>query len=176
MFVGFIAVVVILLVIVGLMSSGATNGSGGVDQTKATKALSEISALVQSTGFFKTTTANSDYVGLNGVSDLVSAGIVASADTYTVVAGDNVKVDGTQVAAAKVLVKSKAVSGLYYDVVKNGTSDASFDLTIAVDSDSVAPASGLAAALEKAYDKLAATSNVSTGDVNNDGSAVVTSK
>jgi hypothetical protein len=173
MFVGFIAVVVILLVIVGLMSSGATNGSGGVDQTKATKALSEISALAQSTGFYKTTTAGSDYTGLT-TQGLIDAGIVASADIYTTVAADNVKVNGVQVVAATKMVKSKAVTGLYYGAVVNGTSVANFDLTVACDSDDIGATSGLGAALEKTYTKLAGNASVATGTVTTDGSAVIT--
>ena len=173
MFVGFIAVVVILLVIVGLMSSGATNGSGGVDQTKATKALSEISALAQSTGFYKTTTAGSDYAGLS-TQGLIDAGIVASADIYTVIAGDNVKVDGAQVAVGTKMVKSKAVTGLFYGAVVNGTAVSKFDLTIAAESDVIAPTSGLGAALEKTYTKLAGNATVASGTVTTDGSAVIT--
>ena len=173
MFVGFIAVVVILLVIVGLMSSGATNGSGGVDQTKATKALSEISALAQSTGFYKTTTAGSDYAALS-TQGLIDAGIVASADIYTTVAADNVKVNGVQVVAATKLVKSKAVTGLYYAAVVNGTSVANFDLTVACDSDDIGATSGLGAALEKTYTKLAGNATVASGTVTTDGSAVIT--
>jgi len=173
MFVGFIAVVVILLVIVGLMSSGATNGSGGVDQTKATKALSEISALAQSTGFYKTTTASSDYTGLS-VQALIDAGIVASADIYTVIAADNVKVDAVQVTAATKLVKSKAVTGLYYNVVVNGTASSQFDLTIAADSDDIGATSTLGAALEKTFTKLAGNATVNSGTVTTDGSAKIT--
>lgn len=152
MFVGFIAVVVILLVIVGLMSSGATNGSGGVDQTKATKALSEVSALVQSTGFYKTTTSDSNYAGLT-VDTLASNGIVASIDLVPSTV-DFIGNGGAMTAGVNV-VKSKAVDGLYYNITVGDTS-AAMKIDIVADSTKISSTlqSGLAKALESSYAKL----------------------
>lgn len=125
MFVGFIAVIVVILIVVALMSTGATSGSGGVDQTKATKAVSEISALGQSIGFFKTTTLNSNYAGIN-VDSLVKAGIISSNDVQ--LSTDSMKalpvtvdgvIDNTEAALVpgRDIIKSKAVEGLYYEVL-----------------------------------------------------------
>lgn len=174
MFVGFIAVVVILLVIVGLMSSGATNGSGGVDQTKATKALSEVSALAQSTGFYKTTTAGSDYVGLAGVQQLIDAGIVATGDTVLATATMTGSVLGERV------VKSKAVPGVYYKIAVNATNTNTFDVTIIPDTTLVAAGSGMGAALEKAItkvqnlDAIAGETGFLVNAVANDGASTIT--
>lgn len=174
MFVGFIAVVVILLVIVGLMSSGATNGSGGVDQTKATKALSEVSALAQSTGFYKTTTAGSDYLGLTGVQQLIDAGIVATGDTVAATA------TMTGATLAEKVVKSKAVPGVYYKINVNATKLSTFDVTVVPDTTLISATSGMAAALEKAITKVQDTAAVAgeTGFlvnvVANDGASTIT--
>lgn len=169
MFVGFIAVVVILLVIVGLMSSGATNGSGGVDQTKATKALSEMSALAQSAGFFKTTTTNSDYTGMS-TDALVTGGIVASADTATSTA--TMVGDAGLVGANHTVIKSKAVSGLYYTVDVDGQSVNNFDLNVIVDPAVVTSGSGLAKALEQSFTTKFGTSAHVTNTTAGDGAVV----
>lgn len=168
MFVGFIAVVVILLVIVGLMSSGATNGSGGVDQTKATKALSEMSALAQSAGFFKTTTTNSDYTGMS-TDALVTGGIVASADTATSTA--TMVGDAGLVGANHTVIKSKAVSGLYYTVDADSNVN-KFDLNVIVDPALVGSGSGLAKALEQSFTTKFGTSAAVTNTTAGDGAVV----
>ena len=165
MFVGFIAVVVILLVIVGLMSSGGTNGSGGVDQTKATKALSEISALVQSTGFYKTTTTDSDYAGVT-VAELIAAGIVSTSDIREVGTDVNgygsiptasvADQAGTVLADGTLVILSRSVNGLFYEVVA-GTTANSFTFNIVAPVDAAALTSGVKLALEKAYAKLDST-------------------
>jgi hypothetical protein len=170
MFVGFIAVVVILLVIVGLMSSGSTSGSGGVDQTKATKVLTEISALAQSAGFYQTTTADSDYAGMN-LASLQTAGIVATDDVVAVAGGDAddpasgtvngflIDDTGADTAEAAIgdgveLVKSKAVKGLYYDLLESPVTSTNFIISTNVAASDVPVASSLAKALESSYAKL----------------------
>ncbi len=162
MFVGFIAVVVILLVVVGLMSTGATNGSGGVDQTKATKALSEISALVQSAGFYKTTTANSNYDGITVVG-LYDAGIVAAGDLVEDDASNtnanavdtdlSLVIDdlGATPIDTDILIKSKAVQGLFYEIAAGDTVN---DFTFNVMADTAALTPGLKKALEANYSKF----------------------
>ena len=156
MFVGFIAVIVILLVIVGLMSSGATNGSGGVDQTKATKALSEVSALVQSTGYYKTTSASSDYSSIS-MSALTASGIISTNDTVT--AGATYVGDAGTYAGTETVIKSKAVAGLYYNIsAGSGTlSNSTFKIDVVVDPAVIASGSSLASAIESSMGKLTAT-------------------
>lgn len=166
MFVGFIAVVVILLVVVGLMSTGATNGSGGVDQTKATKVISEISALVQSTGFYKTTNATSSYSGVT-VANLVAAGIVDSADTVTTTAAGTAGAfttittdDGTTQALIPTttqVIVSKSVPGVYY-VIGAGASTNQFKIQVAADATTLS--STLKSALQTNYSKLAGSAAV----------------
>ena len=64
MLIGFIVVIVMILVIVGLMATGNSGGGTGVNQTKATKVVTEIGTLAQSVSFYKTTTAAGDLAGL----------------------------------------------------------------------------------------------------------------
>lgn len=170
MFVGFIAVVVILLVIVGLMSSGATNGSGGVDQTKATKALSEVSALVQSTGFYKTTTAMSNYAGLT-VDTLVTNGIVASTD---IVAANATTKDDAGVVVVGNVVKSKAVDGLFYKI-SEGANTAQMKMEVVVDSAKISATvqAGLAKALDSSYGKLTDSAVSVTNTATTDGAVAL---
>ena len=192
MFVGFIAVIVVILIIVALMSTGATSGSGGVDQTKATKAVGEISALGQSIGFFKTTTTNNDYSGIS-VANLVNAGIISSDD----VVGSTAAMKGLPVtsgsvgAAAEALgvvansaIKSKAVKGLYYQVLP-GASASTFVIRTVIDEAAGGIAAvavggadnGLRAAIEAAVAKLDDNgADVALGTVNNDGLVGVTIK
>lgn len=162
MFVGFIAVVVILLVIVGLMSSGATSGSGGVDQTKATKVLGELSGLAQSAGFYKTTTVGSNYAGLT-VGQLVANGIVSVDDT--------IKVDGTPATGAgdAAHIVSKSVPELVYTVAVDGARTNRLVVTPLMHPDAdlatigLQPAvitASLGGALEAAYAKLVPEANV----------------
>lgn len=175
MFVGFIAVVVILLVIVGLMATGATSGSGGVDQTKATKAISEISALAQSTGFYKTTVDTANYAGLT-TQKLIDAGIVSATDTYTVAAAaTDLNIEGTSVADGDILVKSKAIPGVYYKVTANATNASFFDVAIASDKNGAnAPVATLKAALDQTYNKLKFNPGVDiTGDTTVDTTNIV---
>lgn len=173
MFVGFIAVIVVILIIVALMSTGATSGSGGVDQTKATKAVGEISALGQSIGFFKTTTTNNDYDGIN-VEKLKDAGIISANDIIT--STTNMKglpvttgtVDNTEAALndSSKLIKSKAVKGLYYEVLP-GASASTFVIRTVVDE-----AAGGIAALGGADDGLRSAIESAVGKLNGNGATV----
>lgn len=157
MFVGFIAVVVILLVIVGIMSSGATSGSGGVDQTKATKVLGEISGLAQSAGFYKTTVATSNYAGMD-LPKLVDAGIVSLVDTVTAA--------GVPAANSyeSALVISKAANEIVYTI--NADTNNANRLVIGVlenpDAAAAAMTDSLGSALETSYGKIATAD--STGE------------
>lgn len=179
MFVGFIAVIVVILIIVALMSTGATSGSGGVDQTKATKAVGEISALGQSIGFFKTTTSNNDYAGID-VDSLVSAGIISETDTVKsttsmkglpvtsgAVAAD---AEATALAADLAIIKSKAVKGLYYQVLPGATAS-TFVIRTIVDE-----ATGGIAAVGGADDGLRSAIEVAVGKLNDNGADVAPGK
>lgn len=189
MFVGFIAVIVVILIIVALMSTGATSGSGGVDQTKATKAVGEISALGQSIGFFKTTTVNNDYSGIS-VASLVNAGIISADDVIgSTTAMKALPVSGAGVVGAaeetltavpNSVIKSKAVKGLYYQVLP-GASASTFVVRTIIDETDIAAVAvggadnGLRAAIESAVSKLNDNgATVVLGTVNNDGLAGVT--
>ena len=192
MFVGFIAVIVVILIIVALMSTGATSGSGGVDQTKATKAVGEISALGQSIGFFKTTTVNNDYTGIS-VASLINAGIISSDDVVGSTADMKVLpvTSGAVGAAAEALgvvansaIKSKAVKGLYYQVLPGATAS-TFVIRTVIDEATGGIAAvavggadnGLRAAIESAVNKLNDNgATVALGTVNNDGLVGVTIK
>lgn len=191
MFVGFIAVIVVILIIVALMSTGATSGSGGVDQTKATKAVGEISALGQSIGFFKTTTTNNDYSGIS-VANLVNAGIISSDDVVgSIAAMKALPVSGAGVVGAaeetltavpNSVIKSKAVKGLYYQVLP-GASASTFVIRTIIDETDIAAVAvggadnGLRAAIEAAVAKLDDNgADVALGTVNNDGLVGVTIK
>ena len=178
MFVGFIAVIVVILIIVALMSTGATSGSGGVDQTKATKAVGEISALGQSIGFFKTTTTNNDYAGID-VTKLISAGIISDADT--VISATSMKglagtIDNTTEAAAlsattdKSLIKSKAVKGLYYQVLPGATAS-TFVIKTVIDE-----AAGNIAAVGSTDDGLRAAIEAAVGKLDGNGGTVAPGK
>jgi len=183
MLVGFIAVIVILLVIVGLMSAGGTSGSGGVDQTKATKVVSEISALAQSSGFFKTTTAQSNFEGMD-VAALMDAGIVDSNDVITFLDADGssgvtivdpTTVDligeGTEEATIAtedaLYVKSKAVSGVYYDVAVDPADATNNTMLVSVVLDQALPST-----LRKAIDKVSIKlENVTNTNLDSSGAA-----
>lgn len=189
MFVGFIAVIVVILIIVALMSTGATSGSGGVDQTKATKAVGEISALGQSIGFFKTTTVNNDYTGIS-VASLINAGIISADDVVgSTAAMKALPVSGAGVVGAAAedltavpnsVIKSKAVKGLYYQVLP-GASASTFVVRTVVDEAAGGIAAvggtddGLRTAIESAVSKLNNNgATVVLGTVNNDGLVGVT--
>lgn len=190
MFVGFIAVIVVILIIVALMSTGSTSGSGGVDQTKATKAVGEISALGQSIGFFKTTTTNNDYSGIS-VANLVNAGIISSADVVAsttamkalpVTSGAVGAAEEALTAVPNSVIHSKAVKGLYYQVLP-GASASTFVVRTVIDEAAGGIAAvggaddGLRAAIESAVSKLNGNgATVVLGTVNNDGLVGVTIK
>ena len=192
MFVGFIAVIVVILIIVALMSTGSTSGSGGVDQTKATKAVGEISALGQSIGFFKTTTTNNDYSGIS-VANLVNAGIISDADVVASTADmKGLPVTSGAVGAAeaaltvvpKSVIQSKAVKGLYYEVLPGATAS-TFVIRTVIDqaTGAIAPVAvggadnGLRAAIEAAVAKLDENgADVTLGSIENDGLVGVTIK
>jgi len=183
MLVGFIAVIVILLVIVGLMSAGGTSGSGGVDQTKATKVVSEISALAQSAGFFKTTTKNSNFEGMS-VSALIDAGIIDSNDVIVFVDADGstgltivdpatVDMIGEAVEEGAIAVedaeyvKSKAVSGVYYNVAVDAADATNNTMVVEVDIDQNLPTP-----LRKAIDQVSSKlDNVTNSNVDSAGAA-----
>lgn len=198
MLVGFIAVVVILLVIVGLMSSGATSGTGGIDQTKAAKTLSEMSSIMQQVGFVKTISANSDYSDLAetavgdglGVDSLVSAGIVDPSDVVatdggaTTVEGKTVHAeDGVSVPVADSnLIKSKSISGIYYQIRQTAGDANSFEVVVYSDD---ALTSTMKSALHASYNKfstsalnVANTADVDAGTAGNQpqGAATVRSR
>ncbi len=192
MFVGFIAVIVVILIIVALMSTGATSGSGGVDQTKATKAVGEISALGQSIGFFKTTTTNNDYSGIS-VANLVNAGIISSADVVgsaaamvalPVTSGAVGATEAALTAVPNSVIQSKAVKGLYYEVLPGATAS-TFVIRTVIDQAAGGIAAvavggadnGLRAAIEAAVNKLDDNgATVALGTVENDGLVGVTIK
>lgn len=179
MFVGFIAVIVVILIIVALMSTGATSGSGGVDQTKATKAVGEISALGQSIGFFKTTTSNNDYAGID-VDSLISAGIISETDTIKsttsmkglpVTSGAvDANAEEAALAADLDLIKSKAVKGLYYQVLPGATAS-TFVIRTIIDE-----GTGGIAAVGGADDGLRAAIEVAVGKLNDNGADVAPGK
>ena len=190
MFVGFIAVIVVILIIVALMSTGSTSGSGGVDQTKATKAVGEISALGQSIGFFKTTTTNNDYSGIS-IAKLIDAGIISSDDVIgstadmkalPVTTGAVGATEESLTVVANSVIKSKAVKGLYYQVLPGATAS-TFVIRTVIDqaTGAIAPVAangadnGLRAAIEAAVAKLNNNgATVVLGTVNNDGLVGVT--
>ena len=192
MFVGFIAVIVVILIIVALMSTGATSGSGGVDQTKATKAVGEISALGQSIGFFKTTTTNNDYSAIS-VASLVNAGIISSADVVgstaamvalPVTSGAVGAAEAALTAVPNSVIQSKAVKGLYYEVLPGATAS-TFVIRTVIDQAAGGIAAvavggadnGLRAAIEAAVSKLNNNgATVALGTVENDGLVGVTIK
>ncbi len=192
MFVGFIAVIVVILIIVALMSTGATSGSGGVDQTKATKAVGEISALGQSIGFFKTTTTNNDYSAIS-VKKLVDAGIISSSDVVDsttamvalpVTSGAVGAAEAALTVVEKSVIQSKAVKGLYYEVLPGATAS-TFVIRTVIDQAAGGIAAvavggadnGLRAAIEAAVNKLNNNgATVALGTVENDGLVGVTIK
>ena len=192
MFVGFIAVIVVILIIVALMSTGSTSGSGGVDQTKATKAVGEISALGQSIGFFKTTTTNNDYSAIS-VKKLVDAGIISDADVVDstaamvalpVTTGAVGAAEAALTVVPKSVIQSKAVKGLYYEVLPGATAS-TFVIRTVIDQAAGGIAAvavggadnGLRAAIEAAVAKLNNNgATVALGTVNNDGLVGVTIK
>ena len=192
MFVGFIAVIVVILIIVALMSTGSTSGSGGVDQTKATKAVGEISALGQSIGFFKATTTNNDYSGIS-VASLVNAGIISSADVVAstadmkalpVTSGAVGAAEAALTAVPNSVIQSKAVKGLYYEVLPGATAS-TFVIRTVIDQAAGGIAAvavggadnGLRAAIEAAVNKLNNNgATVALGTVENDGLVGVTIK
>jgi hypothetical protein len=102
MFIGFIAVIVVLLIIVAIMASGTTTTSGGIDQTKAMKLVSELGNIGASLGFYKTVNLSGDmgtYTGITqqladdaGIVTLNADGMIPSAAipayNYAVQAGD----------------------------------------------------------------------------------------
>jgi len=132
MFVGFIAIIVVLLIIVAAMSTGSTSGSGGVDQTQATKVLSEFSGLTQSFDFYKTTTTLSDYEGIS-VPNLVKNGIVNTADTADAgndgLAGTT---DDVTPAVNNDFIVSKALDGVTYTVAPDANTNAKKVTTVTI--------------------------------------------
>lgn len=156
MFVGFIAIIVVLLIIVAAMSTGSTSGSGGVDQTQATKVLSEFSGLSQSFDFFKTTTTYSNYEGIT-VDKLVDNGIVNTADVVEI-DPDGVAASGDEFNA----IASKALAGVTYTVAA-GTTDAEMDITLSIDEATVSE-SAAKAVVSTFSSKLGSTLTVVASD------------
>jgi len=167
MFVGFIAVIVILLIIVGLMSTGAGSASGGVDQTKVTKIVSEISTLGQAAGFYKSTTADGDYADLN-VAALVSNGIVDSNNVEDIANIEEVQDEsyGVQDDLSPTVVKSSVVDGVYYDVQSIKDDNSKMYVNVLIDSDVLSDANFLKTLDSTLVSKLSGTSSTA-----NDGSS-----
>ena len=120
MLIGFIVVIVMILVIVGLMATGNSGGGTGVNQTKATKVVTEIGTLAQSLSFFKTTTTAGDFSGfthdagvalLDGYTATASIAEGTLGTTGGVDVNGNGSIDGTAIANG---VVSQAVSSLSY--------------------------------------------------------------
>ena len=183
MFVTFIAIIVILIVIVSIMNTGVTSSSGGTDQTKAVKAITEVSTLAQNSGFYKSLSDNNDYAGLT-TQALVDNGIVDAGDTVSITAGTNdteyEDEAGNHPADGARLIKSKAISGLYYEVSEGP--DANHLQVKVWKKTADAPAAGdsLAIAIDRAYSKFGAydpangsNEGVSSNTAANDGLATV---
>jgi len=180
MFVGFIAVIIILLIIVGLMSTGGTNASGGINQTKAVKAVSEISTIAQSTGYYKTSnTSNYDKLSLVGLETL---GILDHTDLVEA-NGDGVDYAGKggtfidnagAVADNTLLIRSKSVEGLYYTIQANADIT-KFDFNLVVDTTVIADGSTLAKALDSSMLKFTNAVSLASSSPT-DGAAVITFK
>lgn len=130
MLIGFIVVIVMILVIVGLMATGNSGGGTGVNQTKATKVVTEIGTLAQSISFFKTTTTAGDYVGLD------SAKAIALLDGYTTVTvdetaiGQDVEGNGDTTNAAVDAIVSQAESTLNYTFSVNSADTKELDIHV----------------------------------------------
>ena len=168
----FIAVIVVILIIVGIMATGSSSGSGGINQTKATKVLSEISGLVQSVGFYKATTTAGDYENLS-MTTADNAGVLPATTTVTTGADYNgpAAVDGSgdlTLADGATVIPSGSLSDLVFtvNVHKDGTGavdNSKMDLNVfakkTLDAD-------LGAAINSAYGKLTvgATSIASNAD------------
>ena len=120
MLIGFIVVIVMILVIVGLMATGNSGGGTGVNQTKATKVVTEIGTLAQSLAFYKTTTNTGDYTGFNQASAISLLSGYASNGTATV---DNDGDPSTAAASETNCIVSQAVPTVMYYFSTNSTSD-----------------------------------------------------
>lgn len=179
MFVGFIAVIIILLLIVGLMSTGVTSASGGIDQTKAVKAVSEISGIAQSTGYYKTAQDTVNYKSLTLVS-LEELGIVDHNDLietngdgvdYSTFHGTFIDNAGA-VADNTILIRSKSIDGLFYNITQNADTTNKFDLDLVVSTDLIPDNSSLAKALDMSLIKLGSSAE-RVSDSYTDGVAVL---
>jgi hypothetical protein len=171
MFMTLIAVVVVLLLIIGYMSQSTTSGSGGVDQTKAAKMVTEMGALAQSASFYKTMTTDADYKDVS-VAQLKDAGIVDALDLVDVTTIDNLTGDSAVPAAGDV-IKSKAINGLYY-IVKEGSNDKYLVIESFVDTDDIADDSSLAKAMDKALEKFNVDGDASDSTINaTDGNVTI---
>jgi len=115
MLIGFIVVIVMILVIVGLMATGNSGGGTGVNQTKATKVVSEIGTIAQSLSFYKTTTNAGNYAGFNqaAAKNLLQPAGYDFTDTTTTV-DDDWNTSTARVAVAAGLAKSQAVPSVRY--------------------------------------------------------------
>jgi len=132
MLIGFIVVIVMILVIVGLMATGNSGGGTGVNQTKATKVVTEIGTLAQSLAFYKTTTSAGDYLGFNETKAVSllggyasNASIVESTLNNSTAAAGGFDVDGDGATTSTIAngLVSQAVPTLSYVFSTNSTSD-----------------------------------------------------
>lgn len=172
MFVGFIAVVVILLVIVGLMSEVSTEQVGGTEQTRASKAVSELAAMRGTANMYKIPSLTSDYAGLS-VTNISRAGLMNSAlDGYVVTGGEVIKentdeqVGSTVVPLNTYLIKSQSIPGLYFKV-RQGATGATYYVSTIVNPNLVSH--NQAMALESAYLKVATKATAYTSTSLTDG-------
>lgn len=184
MFVGFIAVVVILLVTVGLMSSDSTSfGFGALESTRSIHVENEISMLSKSIGELKK--VSDSYVGISN-QVLLDYALIESNSIYTIQAfdiGSFITEQATPVQyipfAGDTLLKSKSMEGVYYKVVWNNTNLAGrtdlYELFVVVDTRVIPNDSSQARTLELQYLKLATVVEmISTSQ--NDGVAVFNMK
>jgi len=191
MFVGFIAVIVILLIIVGVMSLNMGSGSSnGVAQAEATNVITEVSALVQNIGFYKAGHSGK-YTGLTTAKLRTEGYLPDNAVFVEVNTGDKsgVELDGDTVynyksevdlptGATNALLKSKAVDGVYYRFVAT-TDGSGFDVIIvsrlgSLTADKADPTFVVKnAALESRYSDI---TNVTLNDNTTNGAAILTYK
>lgn len=130
MLIGFIVVIVMILVIVGLMATGNSGGGTGVNQTRATKVVTEIGTLAQSLSFFKTTTGSGNFEGfthtagaalLDGYKNGVNGVETGTLSEVTLTADLNINTDSTDVDLLP--IQSQAATSVSYYFATNTAAD-----------------------------------------------------
>jgi len=142
MFVGFIVIIVVLLIIVGVIATGSKDTSG-ILQTKVMQVNSEIVALTEKASLYKLKTDNFSYDGFSP-QDIVDDGVLADkgnlitdiadvdtgTDSHPELSMLNIDSANTYLDTNYKLIRSQAIDGVFLSVGVDPNDNKKYNLQV----------------------------------------------